>query len=164
MPHFFFSHTDTHTYTREVVHCSVWTPHWFPLHYPAIGQLMLQEAREMEGDRRPIASTFTFHFPHTRTQRRRSSAHTCKYRHIPPGNRRKYIFVFQPINMHMKGEKAVFSAASPKTRPIIAQKPLRCLSELHTCSKHAWLSTTRLYYLIIYSIYHGEKVLYLCAH
>lgn len=67
--------------------------------------------------------------------------------------------------MHMKGEKAVFSAASPKTQLIIAQKPLCRLSELHTCSKHAWLSTTGLYYLIICSMpWGGDAVLYLCAH
>lgn len=39
-----------HTYSRVVANCSVWALNWFPLHYPAIGQLMLRVAREMEED------------------------------------------------------------------------------------------------------------------
>lgn len=133
----FFSHKQTHTYTREAADCSVWTLNWFPLHYPAIGHLMLREAREMEEGRglqlQKLLSIFCTHaqnrvaeLPHKHMQ-----IHVDTYHHT-----KKYvenIFVFRPINMHMKVEKAVFSAVSPKTQPIIAQQPLCCLSALHTC-------------------------------
>lgn len=152
--HTFFSHKQTHTYTREAVDCSVWTLNWFPLHYPAIGHLMLLEAREMEEGRglqlQKSLSIFCTHaqsrvaeLPHKRMQ-----IHVGTYHQT-----RKYtenIFVFRPINMHMKGEKAVFSAVSLKTQPIMAQQPFCGLSELHTWRKHVWFWTTGYHYFIIH--------------
>ena len=128
--------------------------------------------REVEGDGgrwRPIAPAFTFHFLHAHAPILnrsaaliRSHVNTCKCKHLPPHGEtcRKYICFSGVgggggVNMHMKGEKAVFSAASPKT-PITAQRPCR-LSEAPTCSKHASLSTSGLLYYLYLYIQRREK-------
>lgn len=106
---------------------------------------MLRQAREMEEDRglqlQNLLSIFCTRaqsrgaeLPHKHMQiHAGTSRHTMKYA--------ENTFVFCRINMHMKGGKAVFSAASLKTQPIIAEQPLCRLSALHTCRKHARLST-----------------------
>ncbi len=157
MSHFF----SPHTYIREAVHCCLNTALVSPpFHYPAIEQLMLQEAREMERDRGLSLRHLLFIFcTHDVQSSRAHSLHIkkYKYRHIPLRREMQKTYLFLSLLICIWKER----------RQYFLQPLLRCSQLLHSNLAVVYLSFTPaenmlcfqpLGFVISYTEYQEEKM------